>query len=261
MFEAYTLGSLIVMGLAATLAGCVDAMIGGGGLIQQPALLVSLPNRPIPSIFGTNKVAAFFGTSVAAFQYSKRINYNFWLLLFMGALAFVASILGAKALLFLPKQQLKPFILVILIGLALFTFFKKELGSGSMNSQLQHVNTYLKGALVAVVVGFYDGFFGPGTGSFLVMGMVLLMGFDFLHASAYAKVVNCLTNIGAVGVFSLKSGIYWDLALLLAACQMLGGFFGARWALKYGNKLIRIVFLVVVTGLIARFGYDVFFGN
>ena len=256
-FGAITLISLIVLSF---IAGFIDSVVGGGGLIIIPALLISLPKAPLPTIFGTNKISALSGTSIAAFQYAKRIKFNFKLLLPIALCAGIASFTGAKIVSYINVDTLKPFILVVLIAIAIYTFFKKDLGSEQtktlpFNKQLQY------GSLIGIVVGFYDGFFGPGTGSFFVLGFVVILGFEFIEASAYSKVINCMTNISALIVFIRQGNYILELAILMAISNMLGNLIGTRQAMKKGNTFVRTVFLAIVTLMIIRYGYDVFFAN
>lgn len=260
LFSDYTAATLLLLALFAFLAGFIDAAAGGGGLIQLPALLIQFHDTPLPTLFGTNKIAALSGTSVAAYQYSKRIRYNFKLLLVISLFAFVASYLGAKVVSHVNVNALKPIILVILILIALYTFFKKELGHVQTKT-LALSKQLIYGSLIGAIVGFYDGFFGPGTGSFLVLGFVVLLGFEFVTASAYAKVINCFTNVSALFVFVRQGNYLLSIAILMSVSNVLGNIVGSRLALKKGNSYIRILFLVIVTIMIARYGYDIFFKN
>lgn len=260
LFSDYSVWTLLLLGFFSFLAGFIDAAVGGGGLIQLPALLIKFPETPLATLFGTNKIAALSGTTVAAYQYSRRIKYNLKLLLVISLAAFIASFGGAKVVSHLNVHALRPVILVILILIAIYTFFKKDLGHFQTKS-LPHVRQLLYGALIGLVVGFYDGFFGPGTGSFLVLGFVVILGFEFVTASAYAKVVNCMTNVSALMVFIRQGNYLLQIALLMAACNVAGNFIGSHMALKKGNSYIRIIFLVVVTLMIARYGYDIFGGK
>jgi uncharacterized membrane protein YfcA len=258
LLSDYTVWTLLMLSLFAFVAGFIDAAVGGGGLIQLPALLIQFHDTPLPTLFGTNKIAALSGTSVAAYQYSKRINYNYKLLLVISLFAFVASYFGAKVVSHLNVNALKPIVLIILILIALYTFFKKDLGHVQTKSlPLSHQLLY--GSLIGAVVGFYDGFFGPGTGSFLVLGFVIILGFEFVTASAYAKVVNCMTNVSALVVFIRQGNYLLLIAILMSVFNILGNFAGSRLALKKGNQYIRILFLVIVSIMIARYGYDIFF--
>ena len=253
-YSLLTLGSLVVLSFV---AGFIDAVVGGGGLIQIPALLISLPNQPLATVFGTNKIASLSGTSVAAYQYSRRVRFDFRLLLVISVFSFAASYVGAKTVSLINVDTLKPIVLVILILIAVYTFMKKDLGS--LPSRLLSGRRQLVfGSLIGLVVGFYDGFFGPGTGSFFVLGFVVILGFEFLRASAYAKIINCITNLSALIVFVRQGNFLPGLALLMAVCNVLGSVTGSRMALKKGNGFIRMVFLVIVSLMILRYAYDIF---
>jgi len=257
LLNEYSTMAILALVFFSFLAGFIDAVVGGGGLIQLPALLINLPQTPLLSLFGTNKIGSLAGTSVAAVSYSRKVRFDFRLLITISFFAFVSAFLGAKIIGYINVNVLKPLILVILIGIAIFTFLKKDLGSvHTKNLSLQKQLIY--GSFIGIVVGFYDGFFGPGTGSFFVLGFVLVLGFEFLKASAYTKIVNCMTNISALIVFIRAGNFLPEIAILLAVCNMTGNFIGSRLALKKGNGFIRIFFLIVVTLMIIRYGYDVF---
>ena len=252
----YSLLTLLLLSLFAFAAGFIDAAVGGGGLIQLPALLIQFHDTPLPTLFGTNKIAALSVNSVAAYQYSKRIKYNFKLLVVIAVSAFIASYLGANAVSHLNVKALKPIVLVILILIAIYTFSTKDLGL----KQTKNISLYrqmMYGSLIGLIVGFYDGFFGPGTGSFFVLGFVVILGFEFVVASAYAKIINCMTNISALFVFVRQGNYMLGIAVLMSVCNIAGNFAGSRMALKKGNSYIRVVFLVIVSMMIARYGYDI----
>ncbi len=257
IFSDYSLFTLLILSVLAFIAGFVDAVVGGGGLIQLPALLVTLPNASLPTIFGTNKIAALSGTSMAAFQYAKRIRFNVKLLITISVASFIASYFGAKIVSIINPATLKPIILVILIAIAIYSFLKKDLGKIE-TKQLPLSRQMLFGAAIGLVIGFYDGFFGPGTGSFFVLAFVVILGFEFVQASAYAKIVNCMTNISALIVFIRQGNYILGIALLLAIFNIAGSIIGSKMALKKGNGFIRIFFLIIVTIMIIRYGYDVF---
>jgi len=239
------------------MAGFIDAVVGGGGLIQLPALLVTLPNSPLPTIFGTNKIAALSGTSMAAFQYAKRIRFNVKLLIVISVASFIASYFGAKIVSIINPATLKPIILIILIAIAIYTFIKKDLGKVE-TKQLSLTRQMILGAAIGLIIGFYDGFFGPGTGSFFVLAFVVILGFEFVQASAYAKIVNCMTNISALIVFIRQGNYIIGIAILMAVFNIAGSVIGSKMALKRGNGFIRVFFLIIVTIMIIRYGYDVF---
>nr|WP_294934279.1 TSUP family transporter [uncultured Flavobacterium sp.] len=248
---------LIFLCLASFSAGFVDAIVGGGGLIQTPVALILLPNVPVANIIGSLKIPGFSGTSFAAAQYLKMVKMDWKLLGLMSVVAFASAFAGSTLLTQVSNDFMKPLLLVVLTLLAVYTFMKKNFGQHqekvqSSKKQLLYVVT------ISIAVGFYDGFIGPGTGSFLVVAFVSVLGFDFLHASANAKMVNLATNFGSICLFVLKGKILWAMALPMAVCNALGGFIGAKLAIKKGNGFIRIFFLIVVIGTLIRFGYDVF---
>ena len=256
-FSDYSFYTLFFLATFAFIAGFLDAIVGGGGLIQLPALLIQFPQLALPTLFGTNKIAALSGTSIAAVQYAKRIRFNWKVLLSISLFSFLFSFLGARTVSYLDSEALKPLILIILIAIAIYTFIKKDLGNVA-TKDLSTTKKMIFGAVIGTVIGFYDGFFGPGTGSFFVLAFVVILGFDFLSASAYAKVVNCITNISALLVFVSHGNYLLELAILMAVFNVLGNFLGTKIAVKKGNGFIRIVFLIIVMLMILRYSKEVF---
>ena len=256
-FSDYSFYTLFFLAAFAFIAGFLDAIVGGGGLIQLPALLIQFPQLALPTLFGTNKIAALSGTSIAAVQYAKRIRFNWKVLLSISLFSFLFSFLGARTVSYLDSEALKPLILIILIAIAIYTFIKKDLGNVA-TKDLSTTKKMIFGALIGAAIGFYDGFFGPGTGSFFVLCFVVILGFDFLSASAYAKVVNCITNISALLVFVSHGNYLLELAILMAVFNVLGNFLGTKIAVKKGNGFIRIVFLIIVMLMILRYSKEVF---
>ena len=248
---------LIFLALAAGFAGFVDAMAGGGGLIQLPALLIGLPNKELPLILGTNKVPSIFGTTAAARNYFKNIKPDIPLTISMMGPAFIGSITGAAFAATIPKDFFKPFIVFLLITVAIYTWRKPALGMNE-NLKFTHKKRLLFVALIGLLIGFYDGIFGPGTGTFLVFFLVSGIGYAFLKASATAKLVNIATNAGAILSFQLTGHIWWQLGLLLAFANVAGAVIGSRLAIKGGSPLVRKVFLAVIFLLIARVAWDTF---
>jgi uncharacterized membrane protein YfcA len=257
IFTDYGTVVIISLIMLSFVAGFIDAVVGGGGLIQIPALLISLPKTPLPTIFGTNKIAALAGTSISALQYSKRIKFNYKLLITISICAGLASFLGAKVVSFINVNTLKSIILVVLILIAIYTFLKKDLGA-VQTKNLSFDKQLIYGSLIGIMVGFYDGFFGPGTGSFFVLGFVVILGFEFVQASAYSKVINCMTNISALLVFIKQGNYILELAIIMSVCNITGNVIGTRLALKKGNTFVRTIFLLIVTLMIFRYGYDLF---
>ena len=248
---------LIFLALASGFAGFVDAMAGGGGLIQLPALLIGLPNKELPLILGTNKVPSIFGTTAAARNYFKNIKPDIPLTFSMMGPAFIGSITGAAFAAAIPKDFFKPFIVFLLITVAIYTWRKPALGMNE-NLKFTHKKRLLFVALIGLLIGFYDGIFGPGTGTFLVFFLVSGIGYAFLKASATAKLVNIATNAGAILSFQLTGHIWWQLGLLLAFANVAGAGIGSRLAIKGGSPLVRKVFLAVIFLLIARVAWDTF---
>lgn len=251
------LQELILLSIAAFGAGFIDAIVGGGGLLQTPAMLVILPNYPVATLLGTAKIPSFSGTAFAAYKYSRNVQLNWRLLLSIAAVAFLGAFSGAYCVSLLRNDLIKPVILVVLIGVAIYTYPRKNFGLHqekdlSVNQQL------FIGLVSGVLIGFYDGLIGPGTGSFLILVFIALLGSDFLHASASAKFVNLATNLAAIIYFSSTGHILYEIAIPMAVCNLLGSFVGTKLALLKGNKFIRIFFLIVVFATILRFAYDIF---
>jgi uncharacterized membrane protein YfcA len=247
----------IFLAIASGFAGFVDAMAGGGGLIQLPALLVGLPNKELPLILGTNKVPSIFGTTAAARNYFKNIKPDIPLTLTMMAPAFVGSMGGAALAAAVPKDFFKPFIVFLLILVAIYTWRKPELGMAESLKFTRKKRLVIVG-LIGLMIGFYDGIFGPGTGTFLVFFLVSTIGYAFLKASATAKLVNISTNAGAILSFQLTGHIWWQLGLLLAFANVTGALIGSHLAIKGGSPLVRKVFLAVTFLLISRVAWDTF---
>lgn len=250
--------TLLLLCLAAFVAGTVDAIVGGGGLIQIPAALILLPGVPVATAIGTTKIPSFSGTSLAAWQYSRKIKLEFKRIAIMIAVAAPMAFLGSHVLTRVSNAFMKPLLLVVLVGVAIYTYLKKNFGAHTEkeHSDFQHL-LYI--VIISLVIGFYDGFAGPGSGSFLILAFITLLGFDFLKATATAKFVNLSTNVGSIILFALSGNILYHIALPMAACNAAGGVFGARLAILRGNKFIRVLFLSIVTLMIARFAYEIFF--
>lgn len=248
---------LLLLCVAAFFAGFVDAIVGGGGLIQLPAALVILPHFPVASVIGSLKIPSFSGTVFAAWQYVKKVSIDWVLLTVICVLAFFASYSGSLLLTQVSNRFMKPVILVVLTLVAIYTYSKKDFGQKEARDRSFHQQLTM-GVLISLVIGFYDGFIGPGAGSFFILAFIALLHFDFLHASAHAKMVNLATNLGSVTLFLLKGKIIWLIALPMAASNAVGGFLGARLAIAKGNRFIRLFFLVIIVGILVRFCWDVF---
>ena len=246
---------LVVLGIAAFFAGFVDAVVGGGGLIQIPALFTAYPQVLPASLFGTNKLASVVGTSSAALQYARRVAVP-WHVALPGALAaLLGSWFGARAVAYLPPGVLKPVILILLVLVAAYTFARKDFGV-TANEVAAGTRSRLLALTIGLGIGFYDGFFGPGTGSFLIFLFVRVLGMDFLRASVTAKILNVATNLAAIAFFALNVEILWIAAGVMAACNLSGALVGSRLALRHGVGFVRQMFLLVVCALIAKMAWD-----
>lgn len=253
--DTYT---LVLLCLFAFSAGFVDAIAGGGGLIQTPAALVLLPQFPVATVIGSLKIPAFSGTAFATIQYLKKVVINWQLAGIMCATAFMAAFAGSELLTMVSNQYMKPVIFIVLIIVAIYTYTKKNFGQHTAKAHTVKRQTFYA-LLISLLIGFYDGFIGPGAGSFLVLAFISFLGFDFLHASANAKLVNLSTNLGSILLFLCKGTILWSVAIPMALCNALGGMLGAKLAIAKGNQFIRIFFMLIITATLFRFGYDVFF--
>jgi len=255
VFADLTLYTLLFLAVAAFAAGLIDAIAGGGGLIQLPALMIGLANTETVIILGTNKVPSIFGTSASALMYRRNIKTDSKLLLTMVVPAFLGSMGGASLASRIPSEVLKPIVVFLLIAVLIYTWKRPQLGQIESLRQSEPLRLKIA-AFAAVVIGFYDGLIGPGAGSFLVLTLVAVLGFAFLSASAIAKVVNVATNLGAIIIFEANGEIIWKIGLTLAIANVAGGLIGAHLALKGGSNLVRKVFMGVTLALIIKVAID-----
>ncbi len=248
---------LPLLALASLFAGFVDAIVGGGGLVLLPALFSVFPNAAPATLFGTNKGAAVWGTAWATVQYSRRVQMVWSALLPAALAALVGSFFGAWAVTLVDASQLRRVLPFILLAVLLYTLAKKNMGRDHAPSLAGRMQAVVASG-IGLVLGFYDGFFGPGTGSFFVFLFVRLLGFDFLNASASAKLLNTATNVAALALFAWKGHVWWHLVLVMALANVVGSVLGTRLALKHGAGFVRAVFIAVVSLLILKTGYDGF---
>jgi uncharacterized membrane protein YfcA len=253
-------GVLVLLVLAALAAGWVDAVVGGGGLVQIPALLVLLPGAAPVQILATNKLAGICGTSTSAVTYLRRVRPSLRTALPMAGLALAGSAAGALCAGLLPERVFRPLVLVLVVAVAVYVLRRPDLGDVTA-LRLAPRPHLAAAAAIGVGIGFYDGVFGPGTGSFLVFVLVGVLSYGFLQASALAKITNFATNIGALLIFIPHGAPLWRLGLLMAGANVAGGWTGARTATKRGSDFVRAVFLVVVSLLVIRLGWDVVHGR
>lgn len=249
--------SLIFLCFFAFLAGFIDSIVGGGGLVQVPAFFILYPQLTVPNVIGTNRIASAVGTSVAAWNYAQTVRIPWRMVLMAGSGAAVASYLGATVQSLLPNQVLKPIILILIVAIAVYTYKNKNFGQEESFKIPENKRSRVALA-IGIVLGFYNGFVGPGTGSLLVFGFVSLIGYSFLKASAISKIVNVIADVSSLIFFLMNKHVLFHLALPMMACNVTGAWLGSRMAVLRGNTFIRKVFLVVVAGIILRFAWDVF---
>lgn len=244
-----------LLGLAGFVAGWVDAVVGGGGLVQLPALLIGLPGATPAQVLATNKFGSVWGTATASLTYWRRVRPDLRTALPMAAVAYVGAVGGALIGLHIPKSLFNPIILVLLVAVGAYTLLKPSLGEATQLRWSGHRHT-VAAMLTGFVIGVYDGALGPGTGSFLVFALVGLMGYAFLEASAKAKIANLATNLGALTVFAPGGHVVWTVGIVMAAANLLGGWVGARTAVRLGSRFVRTVFVLIVGAFVIRIGGD-----
>ncbi|SMO46871.1 sulfite exporter TauE/SafE family protein [Propioniciclava tarda] len=250
------LAAIVALIAAAFVAGWIDSIVGGGGLIQLPALLIGLPQgTPVPTIAGTNKVPSSMGTAVAASTYLRKVKIDWWGLLPLVAGSAIGSALGAQLTHFLDRKAFNPLVLGAIIAVGWYTYRRPALG---LHANVRHSGwrgyAWLGG--IGLLVGLWDGFVGPGTGTFFLILLVAIMGFDFLLATTLAKLANLTTNLAAIAVFGVSGNILWGLALCMGVANLTGGFLGSRTALRNGNAFVRKVFLAMIVILGAKLAWD-----
>ena len=248
---------LLIVTAASLLAGFVDAIVGGGGLILLPALFAVFPTAQPATLFGTNKAASIWGTATAAAQYARRVDMRWQTVLPAAGVAFMGSLAGAWLVTVVSSSYLRKSLPLVLLAVLAYTLVKKDMGH-------LHAPRFAGRKEIAVacsiglVLGFYDGFFGPGTGSFFVFLFVRWLGYDFLNASASAKLLNTATNLAAIGFFAWKGHVWWHFVVAMALANVVGSVLGTRLALKHGSGFVRVVFIAVVSVLILKTGFDAY---
>ncbi len=248
---------LLLLAVAAVFAGFVDAVVGGGGLIQLPALLLGLPGASPAQVLATNKLGSICGTTVSSATYYRRVRPDPRTFLPLMALAFVGSVGGAFVASRIPRSAFEPIVLAALVLVGAWVLAKPTLGRESVQRLAGHRHTATAMA-TGLVVGFYDGALGPGTGSFFVISLVGFLGYSFLDASAKARMANWATNLAALCVFVPQGAVLWKVGLVMGAANLVGGYLGARLAVSRGAGFVRVFFIVVLAAFIVRIGGDVF---
>ncbi|MGA5097823.1 sulfite exporter TauE/SafE family protein [Streptomyces lavendulocolor] len=251
-----SLTTLVLLCAAALVAGWIDAVVGGGGLLLLPALLLGLPQVPAAHILGTNKAVAIVGTTGAAVTYVRKAPVEVRTAVRIGLAALAGSMGGAFFAAGISSDVLRPVIMVVLLGVAAFVMLRPSFGTGTGKGPATRARVVTAIVLVGGGIGFYDGLFGPGTGTFLVLALTAVLHLDLVTASATAKIVNVCTNAGALAMFAYQGTVLWQLAALMAVFNLAGGMFGARMALRKGAEFVRGVLLVVVFSLVAKLAFD-----
>jgi uncharacterized protein len=242
---------------AAFSAGFVDAVVGGGGLIQLPALFAGFPTAAPPVLLGTNKLGSIFGTASAVMRYMRVVRIPWRTLLPAAIVAFLAALGGASLVSAVSPALFRPLVPVMLTAVLGYVLWHKDLGS--LHAPIVFSRRRACLALTAICgIGLYDGFFGPGTGSFLMLLFIRLYGFDFLHASAGARTINVATNAGALLFFGIHGQVHWGLGVALGGCNAAGSVLGAHTAIKHGSKFVRAAFIAIVIALIAKTAVDAY---
>lgn len=247
---------LLLTACASFFAGLVDSMVGGGGLILLPALFAAFPGAAPVTLFGTNKSASIAGTALATVNYLRRVRLDLRWMLVVALAALGGGFAGAWSVTLLDPLFLRRLLPFLLVAVLVYLLLNRQLGLTHAPRHAPRAQLLI-GAAIGAVVGWYDGFFGPGTGSVLIFLFVRVLGFDFLHASAAAKVVNLTTNFAALSLFAAKGHVMWHLGVTLAAANVAGSLLGTRLALRHGAPLVRRAFLLVVAALIVKTAYDV----
>jgi uncharacterized membrane protein YfcA len=247
---------VICLCLAAAAAGWVDAVSGGGGLLQLPVLLIAFPTAAPVTALATNKLSSIMGTSAATATYWRKARPDVRTALPMALAAFIGAAVGALIASHVPAAAFRPLIVVMLAIVWVWTLVNPAMGQIQDLRWSGHRRHYVIATLAGLAIGFYDGMIGPGTGSFLLIVLVAGLGYSFLNASSTAKVVNLGTNLAALIVFGLTGSVLWLLGLLMGVCNVLGAVIGARMAIARGSQFVRVVFLSVVGLLILRLGWD-----
>lgn len=245
----------VVAGIAAFTAGLMDAAVGGGGLIQIPALFGIFPKEIPASLLGTNKVSSAFGVSMASYRFARKVTMPWAITFTTMAASFTFSMIGTSFAQALPAEYMRPIVVTLLLIVAIQTLLQPKLGTSHEPKQTGKKALWLA-ACIGALIGGYDGFFGPGTGTFFIFAFVRIFGFDFLHASANAKLANLASNIGSIILFGLTGHVLWLIALPMAVCNLIGAYVGSHLAIRYGSKLIRKLFLVLVFLLIGKMIFD-----
>jgi hypothetical protein len=247
----------MIVTIAAGLAGFVDSIVGGGGLVLVPAMFATYPGAAAATLLGNNKSASLWGTAFATWKYSTKVALPWKYLMPAALCAMAGAWSGAWSVGQISSDVLRKMLPLVLAIILIYTLIRKNLGQ----EHLPKWTGWQEGLIlsfVGLLLGFYDGFFGPGTGSFLVFALVRFLGYDFLHASAGAKLLNTASNAAALLLFTLQGFIWWHLAIPMAVANILGSMLGTRMAIRHGSGFVRALFILIVSSLILKTGYDAY---
>lgn len=255
MIDLVPWATVALLCVAALAAGWIDAVVGGGGVIQLPALLIGLPTTEVAAISGTNKLSSSAGTAVATATYLTKIKVHIPTALIVIATAYLGSTGGASLVRYIPRVVFTPLVGVAVAIIAVYVWRTRDLGQKT-HLRLSVGKHRLAAGGIGLVCGAWDGLVGPGTGIFLVLGFVAILGYGFLPATALAKVANLTTNIAALVVLGIQGYVLWGLGVCMAVANVVGGAVGSRMAIAKGNAFIRKVFLVAVALVEVKLLYD-----
>nr|WP_198428961.1 TSUP family transporter [Nocardia bovistercoris] len=248
----------MVLLAAATAAGWVDAVVGGGGLIILPTLLLTAPTISPQTALGTNKMAAVAGTAAAVATFSRKVPIQWRILLPAAGIAACAAAVGAAAVSLIDRELFIPIVMAVLLGVAIFVTLRPSVGVTMATHPPTRRKVILVVAIAAGLIGLYDGLLGPGTGTFLIIAFATLLGTEFVRAAAMAKVVNCGSNLGALAYFGLTGHIMFALGAGMAVANIAGAVVGSHMAVRRGAEFVRVVLLVVVVAMVIRLGWQQF---
>ncbi|MBU5592713.1 TSUP family transporter [Clostridium sp. MSJ-4] len=238
--------NLVFLCFAGFLASFVDSIAGGGGLISVPAFFIA--GFPVHYALGTNKFAATTGSFTSSLKFALSGKVNFKLIKYIIPFTFIGAVLGVKTVLLISQDFLYPLVMALILFVGIYSLFSKTIGLENKFTGITKLNLFL-GILLGFVIGFYDGFFGPGTGSFLIFGLISIFKFDFTHASGNAKFLNFVSNITSLLVFALEGKINYLYGIPIAIFMIIGATLGTKAALTKGSKLIKPIFVVMSLGV------------
>ncbi|MGO3324981.1 TSUP family transporter [Gordonia sp. (in: high G+C Gram-positive bacteria)] len=240
----------------ALVAGWIDAVVGGGGLVLLPLLLIAFPGAAPATALGTNKLTAVWGTATAAVMYLRRVSVDRRIVAISVPIAGLSAVGGALAASAVSSDVMRPFVIVLMLAVGAFVALRPQFGTTHESREPVSPIRFAVALGTLAVIGLYDGVFGPGTGLFLIITLTALLHQSFLQSAAMAKVANTATNIGALAVFASQGHVMWLLGAILAVANIAGSVLGSRLVLGSGTKIVRYALLVVVVVMAVKLTYD-----